>query len=66
MRKEFKQFIDSDEVDVNDIMKFQDDLTSYELEKKLIFIAKKQKDNLTRICTFIYLMIIVYQQVANE
>lgn len=53
MRKEFKQFIDSDEVDVNDIMKFQDDLTSYELEKKLIFIAKKQKDNLTRICTFI-------------
>ena len=53
MRKEFKQFIDSDEVDVNDIMKFQDDLTSYELEKKLIFIAKKQKDILTRICTFI-------------
>ena len=53
MRKEFKQFIDDDEVDVSDIMKLQDDLTSYELEKHLIFIAKKQKDNLVRICNFI-------------
>lgn len=53
MRKEFKQFINDDEVDVNDIMKLQDDLTSYELEKHLIFIAKKQKDNLVRICNFI-------------
>lgn len=53
MRNEFKHFIDNDEVDVSDIMKLQDDLTSYELEKHLIFIAKKQKDNLVRICNFI-------------
>lgn len=53
MRKEFKDFIDEDEVDVSDIMKLQDDLTPYELEKRLIFIAKKQKDNLIRICNFI-------------
>ena len=53
MRNEFKSFIDNDEVDVSDIMKLQDDLTSYELEKHLIFIAKKQKDNLVRICNFI-------------
>lgn len=53
MRKEFKHFINEDKVDVNDIMKLQDELTPYELEKKLIFIAKKQKDNLGRICDFI-------------
>lgn len=53
MRKEFKLFINDDEVEVCDIMKLQDDLTAYELEKHLIFIAKKQKDNLVRICNFI-------------
>ncbi|NFO15629.1 hypothetical protein FDB34_15855 [Clostridium botulinum] len=53
MRKEFKYFINEDKVDINDIMKLQDELTPYELEKKLIFIAKKQKDNLNRICDFI-------------
>lgn len=53
MRKEFTYFISEDEVDVCDIMKIQDDLTSYELEKHLIFIAKKQKDNLNRICSFV-------------
>ncbi|SUY46611.1 endonuclease, Z1 domain-containing protein [Clostridium putrefaciens] len=53
MRKEFKHFINEDKIDVNDIMKLQDELTPYELEKKLIFIAKKQKDNLGRICDFI-------------
>ncbi|MEG0722500.1 MAG: Z1 domain-containing protein, partial [Lachnospiraceae bacterium] len=53
MRKEFKAFLDRDEVDVSDIMKLQDELTPYELEKKLIIIAKKQKDNLERIGNFI-------------
>lgn len=53
MRKEFKRFILEDKVDVNDIMKLQDDLTAYELEKKLIIVAKKQKDNLDRMCNFI-------------
>ena len=53
MRKEFKTFIDQDKVDVNDIMKLQDELTPYELDKKLIIIAKKQKDNLHRISSSI-------------
>ena len=53
MRKEFKTFIDRDEIDVNDIMKLQDELTQYELDKKLIMIAKKQKDNLLKISNFI-------------
>ena len=41
MRKEFKTFIDQDKVDMNDIMKLQDELTLYELDKKPIIIAKK-------------------------
>ena len=53
MRKEFKTFIDQDKVDVTDIMKLQDELTPCELDKKLIIIAKKQKDNLHRISSFI-------------
>lgn len=53
MRKEFRAFIEKDEVDVSDIMKLQDELTPYELEKKLIIVAKKQKDNLERIVNFI-------------
>lgn len=58
MRKEFKTFIESDELDVNDIMKLQEELTPYELSKKLIIVAKKQKDNLQRISNFIkYTMI---------
>lgn len=53
MRKEFKVFLERDELDVSDIMKLQDELTPYELDKKLIIIAKKQKDNLARISSFI-------------
>lgn len=53
MRKEFRLFIERDEVDVSDIMKLQDELTPYELAKKLIIVAKKQKDNLERIGKFI-------------
>ena len=53
MRSEFKVFLDRDEVEVSDIMKLQDELTPYELNKKLIIIAKKQKDTLARISNFI-------------
>lgn len=53
MRKEFGRFIEEDKVDVNDIMKLQEDLPPYELDKKIIIIAKKQKDNLLRMCNFI-------------
>ncbi len=53
MRKEFRAFVEKDEVDVSDIMKLHDELTPYELEKKLIIVAKKQKDNLERIVNFI-------------
>jgi len=47
---EFKTFIEDDDVKVYDIMKLpQDNLTDYILEQKLIFIVKKEDDNLHRL-----------------
>jgi hypothetical protein len=54
MRREFKEFIYNNEVEVFNIMKnVIDDLTDYELDKKLIIIAKKEKRNLDKISKFI-------------
>ena len=53
MRREFKKFIYDDLIEVYDIMKMPDDPTNYELNKKLIIIAKKEKNNLKKISKFI-------------
>jgi hypothetical protein len=54
MRREFINEINDDEVDVYDIMTlFDGNITEYELDKKLIVVAKKQKDNLDKISDFI-------------
>lgn len=54
MRSEFSTNIINNEVDVFDIMNSVDSkLTEYELNKKIIIVAKKQKDNLDRISEFI-------------
>ena len=52
IKKDFSSFIDSDEVDVYDILSMAQ-LTPYELKKKIIIVAKKQKDNLNRILGFL-------------
>lgn len=49
--QEFKPFCDRDEVLVFDIMQMPPELVGYELKKKLIFVVKKQKDNLDRLLT---------------
>jgi hypothetical protein len=46
---EFKKFIDEGEVEVYDIMHAPDRFGAFELESKLIFVAKKQTDNLDRL-----------------
>ncbi|HEU6436458.1 MAG TPA: Z1 domain-containing protein [Nitratidesulfovibrio sp.] len=51
VKKEFRVFIDQDEVDVYDILNMID-LTAFELKKKLIIISKKQSDNLDRLIRF--------------
>lgn len=49
IQREFKPFHERDEVLVFDIMHMPTELVGYELKKKLIFIVKKQKDNLERL-----------------
>lgn len=46
---EFRQFIDNDEVQVYDIMSLPPSLTSYIKQQKLIFIVKKETNNLDRL-----------------
>jgi hypothetical protein len=47
--RDFKEFIDNDELVLFDIMSAPDPLTKSELRRKMIIVAKKQTQNLTRI-----------------
>ena len=47
--KEFAEFIESDQVKVHDILELPDRLTQFELNQKLVFVVKKQTDNLDRL-----------------
>lgn len=53
MKKEFKPFINNHEVVVGDIIKKKSKISGYELKQKNIIVAKKQKDNLNKIISFI-------------
>jgi hypothetical protein len=47
--KEFAEFIEGDQVKIYDILELPDRLTQFELNQKLIFVLKKQTDNLERL-----------------
>lgn len=49
LRSEFKEFIDDGELDIYDIMQAPSSFKAYELQSKLIFVSKKQNDNLKRL-----------------
>jgi hypothetical protein len=51
VRADFKPYIDADQVQVFDIMNLPGNLTSWELDQKLIFVVKKEADNLKRLLT---------------
>lgn len=51
VRREFAQFHVDDLFQMHDIMTVPAGLTDYELSQKLIFVAKKQSDNLDRLAT---------------
>ncbi len=53
MRKEFKAFIKEQEIEVLDIMQSNYELSEFELEKKLVIVAKKETHNLDKISCFI-------------
>jgi hypothetical protein len=48
VRRDFSRFTSQDQLQIFDIMKIPTGLTGYELSQKLIFVAKKQVDNLDR------------------
>ena len=48
VKEDFREFISADQVDVFDILAVPD-LTPYELNRKLIFVVKKEDDNLRRL-----------------
>ena len=49
LRSEFNPFVEDGELEVYDIMHSPDTFTAFELESKLIFVAKKEKNNLIRL-----------------
>jgi len=49
VRREFALFRERDAIQVHDIMTVPGTLTGYELSQKLVFVAKKQTDNLDRL-----------------
>ena len=49
LRSEFLPFLKDEKMEVYDIMKCPETFTAFELEAKIIFVAKKQPDNLKRL-----------------
>jgi len=49
VRAEFGSFVKNDQIQVFDIMTLPSGLTPYELGQKLVFVAKKQSDNLDKL-----------------
>ncbi|MGB0218811.1 MAG: Z1 domain-containing protein [Sinimarinibacterium flocculans] len=49
LHAEFAQFVDDGELEIYDIMHAPTSFSAFELESKLIFVAKKQDDNLRRL-----------------
>lgn len=49
VNKEFAEFIESDQAKVYDILEIPERLTQFELNQKLVFVVKKQTDNLDRL-----------------
>lgn len=49
IKKEFTYFMQTDKIQVFDIMNLPNNLIDYELSQKIVLIVKKQKDNLARL-----------------
>ena len=49
LNNEFRMFVDDNELDIYDIMHAPESFGIFELDSKLIFVAKKQNDNLRRL-----------------
>ena len=49
LTSEFNMFVDDGELEIYDIMHAPNSFGAFELDSKLVFVAKKQKDNLRRL-----------------
>jgi hypothetical protein len=49
LRAEFSEFVESNDLEIYDIMNCLGSFTAFELESKLIFVVKKQTDNLSKL-----------------
>lgn len=49
IQRDFEKFKNSDDVKIYDIMQMPKKLVGWELKRKLVFVVKKQKDNLDRL-----------------
>lgn len=63
LKEEFKPMIEEDFIKVEGILSLPDDLTQYELDQKLIFIVKKETNNLKRLHIA---LTETYPQLANK
>ena len=53
MKQEFEVFRDDDIIEIFDIMCMPPNMSKFELDKKMIIVVKKEKNNLTRLMEFI-------------
>lgn len=53
MRDEFKIFRDEDSIEIFDIMCMPPNMSKFELDKKLIIVVKKEKNNIPKMLDFI-------------
>ncbi len=53
LSSEFSDFIEDRDLDIYDIMSSPETFTAFELESKLIFVAKKEKNNLLRLTNLV-------------
>lgn len=53
MRQEFEYFRDEDIIDIFDIMCMPPNMSKFELDKKMIIVVKKEKNNLPKMINFI-------------
>jgi hypothetical protein len=49
LRAEFSEFVEDGDLEIYDIMNCPESFSRFELDSKLVFIAKKQSDNLSRL-----------------
>ena len=53
LRAEFRAFVEDEDILIYDIMKSPDTFTAWELKSKIIFVAKKQTDNIRRLSVLV-------------